>query len=487
MTVHIPKGATFLGVPIITVRNVLKAWKHGSSSGAAEIAKRKDVDLDPRLVMILLEEFRDRELIGPEDDGCGQMIDGLTDRGRAVVAATGQKRISKSDAQKILDGFVANCVALNRANSTPFSISKVWLFGSLIDPGKADVGDIDIVVELEDSPASKQLYKEAAKAFDIYHNFEFIEHAQVKHRLLYGKQRHSRLAPNDISTLRDLACPCQVIFDRMQGSVNEPMLPKHPLATVRAEHIDDKLVFPDLSLGKKPLRPLPVDLDDRPPMNLIGWLEFGPWEHGSKRYLPVLQRDWVYHVTTAHPYPRHKDFRIVPNKILNRVNFDGCEGRRRFGFISTGHYQTNSKGRPLSNDDRWKTPWDEQVTNEMILSAFVIERYIKEAPTRVEYIFNLVGGQVEETYDLDVCHAYLFYIATADIEHIHRRDKEVGISREITISVGKNDPSHDRLANLLRRSLTDPIELRSFSQTALYERRRRSRSRSTEEKDDESV
>jgi hypothetical protein len=62
MGVNIPNEARFLGVPLVKVRNVLKAWRYGKSVDAADIAKLANVGLDVRTVMMLLDELRDRGL-----------------------------------------------------------------------------------------------------------------------------------------------------------------------------------------------------------------------------------------------------------------------------------------------------------------------------------------------------------------------------------------------------------------------------------------
>ncbi len=59
MGIKIPKGAYFLGVPLITVRNVLKAWRYGGSTDAAQIASLSHIGLDARTVIVLLDELRD--------------------------------------------------------------------------------------------------------------------------------------------------------------------------------------------------------------------------------------------------------------------------------------------------------------------------------------------------------------------------------------------------------------------------------------------
>lgn len=106
MSVSIEKGATFLGIPLVTVRNVLKVWRYGQSTDAHQIAVRKDVSLDPRTVMTLLDELRDRGLIGPEKSEIDQVFDGVTEAGRSLLVAKATRRTNKAKAWKILRGFL---------------------------------------------------------------------------------------------------------------------------------------------------------------------------------------------------------------------------------------------------------------------------------------------------------------------------------------------------------------------------------------------
>jgi hypothetical protein len=84
MSVLIEKNTTFLGVPLVTVRDVLKSWRYGKSEDAHEIAVRKDVNLDPRTIMILLDQLRDRGLIGSEKSEIDRAFDDLTEAGQAL-------------------------------------------------------------------------------------------------------------------------------------------------------------------------------------------------------------------------------------------------------------------------------------------------------------------------------------------------------------------------------------------------------------------
>ena len=62
MSTNIDRDQTFLGLPLLKVRNVLKAWRYGRTTDAHDIALRKDVDLNPFTVMVLLEELQARKV-----------------------------------------------------------------------------------------------------------------------------------------------------------------------------------------------------------------------------------------------------------------------------------------------------------------------------------------------------------------------------------------------------------------------------------------
>jgi predicted nucleotidyltransferase len=170
MGVNIPNEARFLGVPLVKVRNVLKAWRYGKSVDAADIAKLANVGLDVRTVMMLLDELRDRGLIGEEKTDSGGSIDGLTEKGHALAIADARARTLKKAAWIKFDDFLVSCAAVNDRSELPFYVKRVWLFGSMIDPAQVDVGDIDFVVETgrrADASKSRKIYKRLAKELRI--------------------------------------------------------------------------------------------------------------------------------------------------------------------------------------------------------------------------------------------------------------------------------------------------------------------------------
>jgi hypothetical protein len=150
MSVVIDRTQDFLGVPLVTVRNVLHAWRYGSSREPHEIAQRSNIELPSSTVKVLLHELRERGLIGLEEaETRSGTIDGLTHAGLALVTAVARKRTSKSKARAVLDKFLAACLAANARYDLPVTIKEIWLFGSVIAPQKAEVADIDLVMVIE--------------------------------------------------------------------------------------------------------------------------------------------------------------------------------------------------------------------------------------------------------------------------------------------------------------------------------------------------
>lgn len=160
MTVIIAKGDEFRGVPLVKVRNILKAWRY-RGKGPIDISERKDVDMDPRVVLAVLQEARDMGFIGKEDDGWRNARDGLTPAGKAIAFSKARPRMAKDDARRVLEGLLSNAARLNAERGFPVKVDRVWLFGSIIDETRLDVGDIDVVIETSRklTPAEKEGFR----------------------------------------------------------------------------------------------------------------------------------------------------------------------------------------------------------------------------------------------------------------------------------------------------------------------------------------
>jgi predicted nucleotidyltransferase len=433
MSVLIDRNATFLGVPLVTVRNALKAWRYGKSEDSHEIAVRKDVNLDPRTVMILLDELRDRGLIGAENAE-GPKFDGLTEKGMALIGAKATKRVTKLKAWTILTDFLKACADANARDDLPFDVEKVWLFGSLIDDEKTGVADIDIVpvfgyparYSFEARRARFTKLAEQLGGQDILRNagvFELI-HAEsfVIRQLLYGGRRHHSLAPNDMDQLLGLACPCKLVFDKSrEGPVDDPVLLRHPDSPGRSNSIGDERDLPDLRADGMPLRPLPADMTAPGSFHYQMLMDCGPWPENDGHYRLVQHKqNDIYIVTDRKPIPAD----VRSNAVIKRLGMTGLDGRNRFGFLVCQRI--------------YPDPDKHMESAQYPSSGLVVERTI-HAQSGVGYGMHIADsahkGKCADLLDIYTAVWWIYFIATADIEHMLRRDAESDIQRTIEFNL----------------------------------------------------
>jgi predicted nucleotidyltransferase len=80
----------------------------------------------------------------------------LSTLGAAVVSASARKRASKAKAHEVLDQILTNAAKLSGDKRAPEVVDQIWVFGSLIDDEKPDVGDLDIVVTTQRTKIGKE-------------------------------------------------------------------------------------------------------------------------------------------------------------------------------------------------------------------------------------------------------------------------------------------------------------------------------------------
>jgi hypothetical protein len=405
MSVTIDRKQHFLAIPLVTVRNVLHAWRFGSTEEPHEIARRSNIKLHPSTVMVLLEELRDRGLIGPEEDECGNTTDGLTHAGLALATASARKRTPKAKAREVLVNFLEACGRANARNDLPIEVQEVWLFGSMINPEKEDVADIDLVMISrfrEDFQGDRnKRFEELAKEIggeDVLWNRRWYPGwatGYVFNHVLHQGRRHPLLAFGSTNLLAALACPCQLIFDAARGGiVNDRVLMRHPTSQGRAKTALDKLVLPDLGARRRPIRPISASLanpivDDR----------------GS---------GWWARIVSAPPVPS----RVKQNALMKRLNLDGCNGRERVCAISC-----DGRG---DNADQPKV-------------AVIYDREIVERDETIDVLLQFrESAHLGRRPNFLHIHAIFEWIATllaADIERVMRRDEEIDGNRSIVLKI----------------------------------------------------
>jgi predicted nucleotidyltransferase len=254
------------------LRAALKSYQVGKTE-LLDYGCLSGVKLTSGAAGALLGEAYLRGLVGLVDDEGMPAADGgfgLTRAGLAVAAATARKRIQKDKAKVILDKVLSKADELSRDKVAPIKISRIWVFGSYIDPRRKDVGDLDVVIETQFTDVQgtrdfrtrlayvrKQYPDLLPSGFDpIFGNMDgyFVD------RYIYGARRPGLIAPNDVHTLCSLGCPCALYFDIDRGGIIQPdFLHRHPDSAGRSNHILDKLAMPEFPpMGKYEFTPAVV-------------------------------------------------------------------------------------------------------------------------------------------------------------------------------------------------------------------------------------
>lgn len=430
MSLILERNAKFMGVPFVVVRNILKAWRYGQSTDAHDIAVRKDVKQDPRTVLGVLEEFRDRSFMGPEEQEYGRPFDGLTELGKALVSAKGTKRVGREKAQQVLDEFLASCASVNARSDIPFHVREVWLFGSMIDPIREEVADIDLV-PVYDTPPNWSDPKERRKKFHALANelggsavvasagvFGAARaQSYVINHFLHGGRRHRLLAVHEMHELLALTCSCRLIFDSGRGGlVDDPPLSRHPQSETRATEIRERPPLPDTTAVSRAPRPLPAGAIKPGHFKFRSMISVGPWgDEWRFRVVQSLLRDMDV-VTDEQSI--HRLFGA--NVVTRRLNARGLDGRARFAlFVSERDGITWSESRKKPN------------------LGIVVERHIQEEEAVLTYRLHIHDathkGRVLHANSSSAAIWFVHLLASADIERLLRRDLDAGRQRDVVV------------------------------------------------------
>lgn len=311
----------------------------------------------------------------------------------------------------------------------------MWLFGSVIDDNKNDVADIDIVPifgrpeHFSGFEGRKARFRELA---DQMGGIDLIERAGVFApfraesfvigQLIYGGRRHHLLAPNDLDQLLQLGCQCKLIFDKKRGGeVEDPVLPRHPNSHGRSNSIGDRHEMPDLFANRKRLRPLPATMTKPHWFHYLTMVETGPWpkDDWAYRWVQEKQND-IEIVTENQPLA----VSVRENVVTKRLRGEKLDGREQFALFVCQRVYPNP-------DARWQSVLYPSL-------GLLIGRTIHEEEDRVRYEIRIIDGANKGKHpnliDFYAGTWWVYLMATADIEHILRREAEAGLQRPIEIS-----------------------------------------------------
>ena len=272
MTVNISLDTTFRGIPLRNFRPLMAEWLLGTRN-FSYLAQSKKIDLDEYTIVGLIEESYRAGFMefGPEEyvrPGMENRFLKLTGQGIGIASASATKRTSKKAASEHLQNLLERCGDNNRNDLSPIEIGEVWIYGSMLDEAKEDVGDIDIVVLARRKSAfrGRSIVKHIDQHFPgllpkTRDPLFFDADSAFIQKAVYGPRRHAIFSPNSLQTLINLHRPCAKVFDSAAGGrVEIVTLPHHPFSTERAATIQPRAALPEFPVSLQEFTPTPVQL-----------------------------------------------------------------------------------------------------------------------------------------------------------------------------------------------------------------------------------
>jgi hypothetical protein len=199
---HVDSNATVAGYPVLLVRQALRKLRHIATwgSGMLEAAAGLPSGAGPELAKALAAQGLIRKI---QKDAWTMCQAGMT-----FTAATAAKRLTRATAERALATFMGRVA---RVNSDPYflgQVTRVALFGSMLNPDTDRPSDIDLAVEIVPKIADWDSHIEknnerVQELMTLGHNFRHtIEYAACWHlevfRFLKGGSRAISLADYNV-------------------------------------------------------------------------------------------------------------------------------------------------------------------------------------------------------------------------------------------------------------------------------------------------
>ncbi|MFS8053254.1 hypothetical protein QD357_10490 [Rhizobium sp. BR 317] len=269
MTVILDKSVEFLGFPASKLQTVLGAWVR-AGAWPNTVSDNKKAELRGGVVSAMLGEAWLRGLISTVGHERKEAADGrlsLTEAGATLVTAQKRGRTAKEKAGKVLKGLLDRAQKLSQDAEAPAAADRIWVFGSYVNPEKTEVGDLDVAIECGRTGVVP--YGGAIGEYIKKHYPGIVPEdsgdwkrgrfeSSFLSKMLYGARRHPLISETDIGILKDLHCPCALVFDRERGGIIEPeYFEHHPDSKRRGDNIYERQVMPDLGVAGTAFEPTP--------------------------------------------------------------------------------------------------------------------------------------------------------------------------------------------------------------------------------------
>ena len=160
---RIQLGDQILGIPVLTMRKLLK-YVQGLQSGTLDIIVQQ-LEVDAATARQIQQGLLDEGYIEPSGPLFGQGHWQLTWQGSALANASTRKPITRKTAERLVEEFLSRVREIN-AGDYAYRVRRVIVFGSFLSD-TPDLGDIDLSIELEDrstDPDERQAAHQASIA-----------------------------------------------------------------------------------------------------------------------------------------------------------------------------------------------------------------------------------------------------------------------------------------------------------------------------------
>ncbi len=441
---------TALGLPLTDVRDLLRAWRYGPSRSVWALGERRRID--PRIVALVLDHAARTGLTGDEEDVTGETRHGLTRAGQALAQASARMPMKREKASARLEMLVAACQRIAGRADFPYRVAELWLYGSLLDPTVAAVGDVNIALRWREAPG---FTPEAAyqRACEIARRLAIVPPAgrepaitipaEVRRYALYDGGRPAIVQERPIGELADLACPCRCLYDADRGGVvTDPVLPHHPDSPGRHPRFVDPDARPTVPQAGDG-RPIRASLLNERDASRFRYERYGPWPAGDGRYQRLRRQPSFESLFLDRASGKDG---LVDNAVARRLSLRRCDGEVRTAYVC-GSFDER-RGYP----DRAHPPIRAS-------AACLIERRVVRMPDRIQYRLRILrtdrlGPLGRDGADAVLMTWWLHTLACADLYNLRQAAQAKGERRPVTLHwrVDGDTPLDERLRQTLKET-----------------------------------
>lgn len=210
----IDRKTLICGIPIIKIRDFMRRYRTPGSFSLQTIMEYFELT-KPSGINLLNELLNSGYAEQTKTDEYE-----VTVRGNALAQVRFVKRMDKAKADKIFDEFMKRVAEVNEDENYIYRVSKLYLFGSYLNPETDDYGDIDIAYELERkinddnrfSEASRRITANAIADGKVFSSIVEEMYYPWNSVLRYLKNRSAYISLHRVEDIKALSAPHKQIY-----------------------------------------------------------------------------------------------------------------------------------------------------------------------------------------------------------------------------------------------------------------------------------